>query len=73
MIENVALFHVYICILFPVTCAKSCFTIHITIQIEDDEVIYLKHSAHPLEAVLFAGVWPLLCHNHYPLIIKHCD
>lgn len=34
---------------------------------------YLKHPAHPLEAVLFAGIWPLLRHNHNPLIVEHCD
>ena len=32
---------------------------------------YLQYSTHPLEAVLLTGVRPLLCHNHYPLIIKH--
>lgn len=35
--------------------------------------IYLKHPAHPLEAVLLAGIGPLLCHNYNPLIIEHRD
>ncbi|KAF3860389.1 hypothetical protein F7725_000644 [Dissostichus mawsoni] len=28
-------------------------------------------STHPLEAVFLTSVRPLLCHNHYPLIIEH--
>lgn len=31
---------------------------------------YLKHPAHPLEAVLLRGVRPLLGHDHYPLVMQ---
>lgn len=37
------------------------------------EMVYLKHPAHPLEAVFLTGVWPLLCHNNDPLVIENSD
>ena len=33
-------------------------------------VSYLQHPAHPLEAVLLCGVWPLLSHDHDPLVMQ---
>lgn len=36
-----------------------------------NDLTYLQNSTHPLEAVLLTSIRPLLCHNHYPLIIKH--
>lgn len=32
---------------------------------------HLKDAAHPLEAVFFRGVWPLLCHDDDPLVTQH--
>lgn len=37
------------------------------------EMVYLKHPAHPLEAVFLTGIWPLLCHNNDPLVIENSD
>lgn len=39
----------------------------------NNDMIYLKHSTHPLEAVLLTGIWSLLCHDHDPLIIEYSD
>lgn len=37
-----------------------------------EQVIYLQHAAHPLEAILLGGVGPLLSHHHDPLVPQHC-
>lgn len=36
-----------------------------------DVAAHLQHAAHPLEAVLLRRVWPLLGHQHDPVIVQH--
>jgi len=36
-----------------------------------DAVYRLQHFAHPLEALFFRGIWPLLSHNHNSFISEH--